>query len=207
MNPMNTPHHLKADEWCKFREGVVIPRPSKKNAGSWVNIGLKKDCQIDMQLEQGTRITVELENTDFTNEKFYKGKVVSSQKPRDDLGLYWGYEVRVVDSLAKVIEECPYEEGYDVVIGTSDKGELLSEANFSKFEGLKHAVVYFGGLEGIEGIIDEEAGTLQAKDAKSLFNMYLNTCPGQGTMSIRTEEAILVSMSGILPCLKKVGNI
>jgi len=31
MNALNLPHHLKASEWCKYREGVVIPRPAKKN--------------------------------------------------------------------------------------------------------------------------------------------------------------------------------
>lgn len=78
MNPLNTPHHFKADEWCNYREGVVIKRPQKKNQGSWTNIGFLKDCQIDLTLEENTRVTVKLEEENFTDGKFYKGKVVSS---------------------------------------------------------------------------------------------------------------------------------
>lgn len=43
MNPLNTPHHFKADEWSQYREGVVINRPNKKGKGSWVNVGLRKE--------------------------------------------------------------------------------------------------------------------------------------------------------------------
>jgi predicted SPOUT superfamily RNA methylase MTH1 len=40
-NPLDAPHHLRANEWCKYREGVIIPRPVKDKKGSWVNIGLR----------------------------------------------------------------------------------------------------------------------------------------------------------------------
>lgn len=53
MNPLNTPHHFKPDEWSQFREGVVINRPSKKGNGSWVSTGLKKDTQVDLLIEEG----------------------------------------------------------------------------------------------------------------------------------------------------------
>lgn len=51
MNPLDAPHHLRATEWCKYREGCVIKRPVKDKKGSWVNIGLYgQDCQVDIQL-------------------------------------------------------------------------------------------------------------------------------------------------------------
>ena len=43
-NPLDAPHHLRTNEWCQYREGVVIKRPIRENKGSWVNIGLTKDC-------------------------------------------------------------------------------------------------------------------------------------------------------------------
>ena len=79
--------------------------------------------------------------------------------------MYWGYQVRIADTLAEVERGSPYDEGYDIKIGTSDKGLLLEKIPFQKFEGFKHAIVYFGGLEGIEGIIEEESGTIKTKDA------------------------------------------
>lgn len=42
MNPIEAKHHLKVNEKLKYREGVVLNRPIKKDArGSWVDIGLK----------------------------------------------------------------------------------------------------------------------------------------------------------------------
>jgi hypothetical protein len=40
MNPIESRHHLKSNEFCKFREGCVVNRPVKNNEGSWVDIGL-----------------------------------------------------------------------------------------------------------------------------------------------------------------------
>ena len=42
MNPIESSHHLKTEEYCEYREGVVLNRPSKEGAGSWVDIGLLK---------------------------------------------------------------------------------------------------------------------------------------------------------------------
>ena len=50
MNPIDTPHHKRATEWSLYRDGCVISRPSKDKKGSWVNIGINKDCQIDLCL-------------------------------------------------------------------------------------------------------------------------------------------------------------
>lgn len=47
MNPIECHHHLRAHEVSEYREGVVVPRPTKKNNGSWVDIGLKAQAQID----------------------------------------------------------------------------------------------------------------------------------------------------------------
>lgn len=50
MNPLDTPHHMRATEWSQYREGVVANRPVRDDRGSWVNIGVYKDCQIDVAL-------------------------------------------------------------------------------------------------------------------------------------------------------------
>ena len=79
MNPLDAPHHIRATEWSQYREGCVIKRPVKDNKGSWVNIGLyKQDCQVDIQLQENTRVTVKLDDTQLNPEaRFYTGKVVS----------------------------------------------------------------------------------------------------------------------------------
>ena len=65
MNPLDTPHHMRATDWRPYREGVVINRPVKDVRGSWVNIGVYKDCQINVALHEGTRVTVKMDQTKF----------------------------------------------------------------------------------------------------------------------------------------------
>jgi predicted SPOUT superfamily RNA methylase MTH1 len=68
MNPLEGQHHLRGTEWCQYREGVIINRPVREAKGSWVNIGLTKECQVDMQLQEGTRVTVRLNEKTFSND-------------------------------------------------------------------------------------------------------------------------------------------
>jgi predicted SPOUT superfamily RNA methylase MTH1 len=189
MNPLDAPHHLRKDEWSKFREGVVINRPNKPGKGSWVNIGLKIDCQIDINLQHGTRVTIQIDDPQVENPKFYTGHVVSQMAPKVELGVYWGYTVRVAENLKDVFEYCPYtNEKYDLLIGTSDKGDSYQETKIAEKQTYKHALIVFGGLPGIEGIIEsDESNSIKVSDTRSLFNYYLNTCLNQGCRTIRTE--------------------
>ena len=66
VNPLEADHHLKVTEWCKYREGVIIRRPVREGRGSWANIGLYKDCQVNMMLEENTRVTVKLDQSGFS---------------------------------------------------------------------------------------------------------------------------------------------
>ena len=60
LNPLDCPHHAKADEEIHYREGVVLDKPSKETKGSFVNVGLLKEVQIDKKLNAGVRVTVEM---------------------------------------------------------------------------------------------------------------------------------------------------
>lgn len=42
LNPLDTPHHMRLEEECLYREGVVLDRPSKPGKGSFVNCGMRK---------------------------------------------------------------------------------------------------------------------------------------------------------------------
>ena len=66
-------------------------------------------------------------------------------------------------------------------------------------------LVAFGGLEGIEGIVEsEEQHASGADEVAKMFDLYLNTCTEQGTRTIRTEEAILVSLAVLVPSFRKL---
>lgn len=42
LNPLDAPHHMRAEDECPFREGVVLDRTVKKGAGSFVDVGKRK---------------------------------------------------------------------------------------------------------------------------------------------------------------------
>ena len=201
LNPLDTPHHLRADEWSKYREGVTVERPVKAESGSWVNIGLKnvgdmQDIQVDMKIVPRTRVTVELEKDEKGSKRYaeLKGKVVSAEKPRRHR--YWGYTTRVAETVNEAIEGGMYEGGYDLLLGTSDKGSLPP----STFPDYTHALLLFGGLSGLEDILESDE-TTTVKDPSSVFHYYLNLCPSQGTRTIRTEEAVLIALATLSPLL------
>uniref|UniRef100_A0A3B4ZH24 28S rRNA (uridine-N(3))-methyltransferase n=1 Tax=Stegastes partitus TaxID=144197 RepID=A0A3B4ZH24_9TELE len=205
LNPLDSPHHMRMDEESEYREGVVLDRPPKQGKGSLVNCGMRKEVRIDKQLQSGLRVTVQLSKTQtfflfivFNDlyhivHKLCKGIVVAPHVPRTEGGLYWGYTVRLASCLSSVFTESPYKEGYDLTIGTSERGSNMDQATLSPF---KHLLVVFGGLQGLEASVDTDQN-LDVSDPSVLFDLYLNTCPDQGSRTIRTEEAILISMSGL----------
>jgi hypothetical protein len=50
----------------------------------------------------------------------------------------------------------------------------------------------FGGVEGLESVVDaDESIAFSAQDTHKLFHYWLNTCPNQGSRTIRTEARVL----------------
>nr|XP_033817562.1 putative methyltransferase C9orf114 homolog [Geotrypetes seraphini] len=195
LNPLDSPHHMRIDEESEYREGVVLDRPSKPGKGSFVNCGLRKEVQIDKQLQPGLRVTVHLDKNQKSESRVWKGCVVSPYSPRAVAGLFWGYRVRLASCLNAVFTEGPFKDGYDLSIGTSERGSSVDTVTLPSF---RHALVVFGGLQGLEASVDNDQ-SLEVTDPSVLFNMYLNTCPRQGSRTIRTEEAILISLSVLRP--------
>ena len=108
--------------------------------------------------------------------------------------------------------------GYDLVIGTSENGmvpgspEALaaaeevgggSKGGVVALKPFRHLLIVFGGLSGLESVVDaDEQLNVSKEDTSSLFDMYLNTCPSQGSRTIRTEEALLITMSLLTPSIQ-----
>eukprot|EP01138_Halocafeteria_seosinensis_P000650 gb/GECG01000666.1/.p1 GENE.gb/GECG01000666.1/~~gb/GECG01000666.1/.p1 ORF type:complete len:410 (+),score=49.29 gb/GECG01000666.1/:1-1230(+) len=235
LNPLAAPHHLRQDEWCRYREGVVLDRPlsnKKAKQGSLVNVGLHKECRIDVTLVAGVRVTVEMdERTRPPNTKKLEltgansrldtappqdpenfpqnsslptkvllGRAVSPRAPREQLGVYWGYEVRIANTFSEVFTKCPYDEGYDLTVGTSERGhESIDNPHFN-LPPFKHMLLVFGGVNGLEDALDADESLAFLKgDIASLFDKWVNTCPRQGSGTIRTEEAVVTSLAAFQP--------
>nr|KJB12560.1 hypothetical protein B456_002G024100 [Gossypium raimondii] len=158
---------------------------------SMSGLPIGKNVVVDQALGPGKRVTVAMgtnQNLDYDLPR----QVVSPSKPREDTGTYWGYKVRYASNISSVFSDCPYKGGYDHLIGTSEHGIVVksSQLNLPAF---RHLLIAFGGLLGLEKSVEED-NKLKGKNVRDIFNMYLNTCPHQGSRTIRTEEALLISL-------------
>ena len=83
-----------------------------------------------------------------------------------------------------------------MIIGTSERGESVDKLERKKFS---HCLVVFGGVKGLEFSFskDKELKDGGVEQVTDLFDKWINTVPSQGSRTIRTEEAILVSLSAM----------
>jgi len=192
MNPLNIPHHKQ--DHPLFREGIVSTNPSKPGKGSLIYYGVQREIQTDRLLEAGLRVTVKLEKT-VEGQKKLNGKIVSPQTPRLENSIYWGYSVRLAKNFSEVFQKNPFKSQgkYDLVIGTSENGISVEDAELKSFQ---HCLVVFGGLQGLEAAMENDE-TLKASKPTELFDAYLNTCMDQGSRTIRTEEALFISLAAL----------
>jgi len=193
LNPLGCPHHLLQHEEFPFREGIVLKSGDRSNTTSKVDVGLKWPINVNERISDGSRVTVQM---DYQNSNNPQGRVVSTDQVYQQ-GLYWGYKVRQASSLAAVLTECPYKGGYDVTLGTSDKGAPVDTLQLPAY---RHLLIVFGGVDGLESAVGRDSN-LETDDPRHVFDLYINTCPGQGCRTIRTEEAIPITLTALAPKL------
>jgi predicted SPOUT superfamily RNA methylase MTH1 len=90
-----------------------------------------------------------------------------------------------------------------MTVGTSERGvdveALYAEDEEQRVGSFKHLLVVFGGVAGLEVAVknDAELQKLGVTEAKDVFDRWVNVCPGQGSRTIRTEEAIWIGLQGL----------
>lgn len=193
LNPLDSQHHLRVTSEFLYREGYVTNKPHPK--GCFVNAGLLNDVLVDKQLPEGIRCTVKLPSNSDLKCKKLKGKIVSPSEPRKNTGIYWGYNVRIANSISQVFTQSPYDDGYDCVVGTSDKGSNVQSLT-NKSLNYNHLLLVFGGIFGLEAALEND-DNLNDEDPSVLFDHYLNVVPNQGSRTIRTEEAVLITLAAL----------
>ncbi|XP_016973690.2 putative methyltransferase C9orf114, partial [Drosophila rhopaloa] len=193
LNPLDTPHHLRQQSMFRYREGVICDKKAKEGH-SYANVGLLNDVLVDKAIEPGVRVTVKMEPQSETSRK-QKGTLVSPDEPRRETGVYWGYQVRIAHSLSEIFTKSPYDSGYDVTLGTSDRGTNVHEVPNRSYS-FKHMLIVFGGLQGLESALSNDE-KLTVDDPELLFDHYVNVLPRQGSRTIRTEEALLIALAAL----------
>ncbi|PKU66076.1 putative methyltransferase C9orf114 [Dendrobium catenatum] len=202
--PLDAPHHVRKHEWTPFREGITLEVDASGPKGTLVDVGLSKNVKLEQVLMPGLRVTVAMgagRNIETDSLK----KVVGQNSPREEMGIYWGYKVRYAPNFSSVFKSCPYKDSYDCIVGTSEHGAVInsSELCLPKFQ---HLLIAFGGLGGLEESIEED-DDLKGKGVHEIFHSYLNTCPHQGSRTIRTEEAIFISLQYFQEPIIRAGRV
>ena len=158
-----------------------------------VNSGEDELVYLEAEIPPYTRVTL-------GSESGSKVEAVAPSEPRERDGWCWGYNVRVADSLSNVLTECPFEGGYDLTFGTSERGRPVSEiAGDDTVPQFNHLLVVFGGVAGIEVAVkaDKELRKLELESPEKLFDYWVDLVPGQGSRTIRTEEAVWLGLMGV----------
>ena len=224
---LDMPHHLRKHEWCQYREGVTkleLPHKRDRKIGrmlpghTYISTGLDIRVFVPGIIAPETRVTVKFK--DKVRSEGIPGnellaEAVAPSAPREEAGYYWGYSVRSASCLSAVLTECSFDGGYDLTIGTSERGVPVSTLD-SKRKSTSHSVpefahmmVVFGGVAGLEVAVkaDKELEGLGVKGPEALFDHWVNLCPGQGSRTIRTEEAVWLGLMGLRNVVLRKGKI
>jgi len=227
---LDMPHHLRAEEWLQYREGVTLEpqrhghelgQKKRGKGGEWqeeeapqetlVNAGLSQPVKVDAAIPANTRVTLKFNENGPTEQP--TASAISPDAPREEGGYYWGFAPRLASSLSTVFTECPFPRGYDYSIGTSERGiplqDLLSPHSSSSSEddnnrptptipGWQHLLIVFGGVAGLEvALQNDKALKGKVTQASELFDAWVNLVQGQGSRTIRTEEAVWIGLMGL----------
>jgi predicted SPOUT superfamily RNA methylase MTH1 len=161
-----------------------------------VDIGMAEPITISESIPPRTRLTVQMKDDG-------SAEPVHPATPRTEGGFFWGYTVRKCGSLSNVFTQSPYEDGYDVSIGTSERGVPLSRAfpPSDRTLSFSHLLVVFGGPRGLEFAAMNDGDLSEMNIAqgrtKELFDHWVNVVPNQGTRSIKTDEAMLIALMSL----------
>ncbi|KAI0172497.1 DUF171-domain-containing protein [Hypoxylon sp. FL1284] len=199
MASLDMPSHPHPTDWLPYCEGVTVAGAPE---GTLVDVG-RKDGPVTIgdKVPPKTRITVRVDDRDPS-----RAEPVEPRAPRAEGGYYWGYSVRRCGSLATVFEECAFDGGYDLSIGTSERGLSIPEAFPDKKKGreplsFSHLLIVFGGPRGLEYAAENDPqlngmGIVRGR-TKELFDHWINVLPGQGSRTIRTDEALFIGLAGL----------
>ena len=224
---LDIPSHLRKSEWCQYREGVTVARPKAAEGvntdpsptkGTPVQTGLRQSVYVEDEIPENSRVTVKFNDKEAPRgpqADSLSAEAVAPSAPREEAGYYWGYTVRTASSISTVITECPFDGGYDVTIGTSERGVPLLEVltansgsnNTTPIPPFNHLLLVLGGVAGLETAVksDGELQKMGVTNPKDLFDFWVNVLPGQGSRTIRTEEALWLTLMGLRQVVTEKG--
>lgn len=189
--PLQTPPHRvpQSIQECKendIREGVVI---AQRGETLIVDVGLERSLECRGNVAVGTRLTIQMTRLG----KNLIGEIIEPSK----ISIYWGCRVRQSKfNLGTLIEK----ERFDLKIGTSRYGTKALDVWSKISDSLKNVgsvLVAFGSPRlGLKEVLNQEGRT-----PSETFDFFINTVPDQNVTTVRTEEALLISL-GLLNAMR-----
>ncbi len=179
--PLRIPSHTVTSE-AEYREGIVTSVGSDRSVR--VDVGYDSPIPLEIpprELKKGERVSVRI----CSRSNVKHAELVNKK----DIPLYWGYEVRTAKSLHDALAE---NDG--LRIATSAKGraldlELLSEIGENAKQRDKVSVAFGSPSKGLDVILLDEGHKLEDHSS-----YVVNAVPGQGASTVRTEEAVFVTL-------------
>jgi hypothetical protein len=176
--PLRTPHHPLESTNSSFREGFVLKSGAKS---SIVDIGFRSPVECPLPLPINRRVTL----------KLVSGSWLPSSK--EEVPYYWGYNVILeFKGLAQLLSS----HRYDFSIATSRLGRPLTsvaaDLRRALSESIRVALLFGSPAEGLHEIIKKEGAHIE-----DLADLVVNTIPDQGTATVRTEEAVMISLAAL----------
>jgi predicted SPOUT superfamily RNA methylase MTH1 len=185
--PHNVPHSIRECEVGDWREGVIV---SGRGNNLLVDVGLEKVLEATGDYPVGRRVTTRITKI----AKNLVGEIVDEMRisvaEPSTSEMYWGYQVTNANSaLGKFVKN----RDFDLKIGTSRYGSSVrsvwSRLTLS-LKTAKQTMIAFGSPKiGLKEILAQED-----EIPEDVFDYYVNTVPGQGVATVRTEEAVLISL-------------
>jgi predicted SPOUT superfamily RNA methylase MTH1 len=179
--PLHMPSHPSVAEprIGEIREGLVI----ESGASSTVNAGLRVAVQVPSKLRLLERVTIRLVRISPQ----LQGELAEATR----LPIYWGFRVtRTNLTLGRLIRS----RSQDLTISTSRRGkavrEVLDDLTLRWKSSQRPLVVFGSPSEGVPEILAKEGA-----DLIKMVDFNLNMIPDQGVETVRTEEAVLATMS------------
>lgn len=182
LHPIKAPHHKPLEDIKVIRAGDIRTGVIAKVKGQlFVEVGLGSLIPFTGQGFEGKKVNV----------KFIAPhpNLRAIEASEADIDSYWGYEVKDVPSITRLIAGL---ENTETVI-TSRKGSYFKnvEGKFNeRIRIVQNLLVVFGAPKhGVHELIAKEGGNL--KSVGFVVNMF----PDQGTETVRLEEAVLGSLA------------
>ncbi len=179
--PLRMPSHPNVGEprMGEIREGLVIESGTK----SIVNAGFRAPVEVSSKLKPQERVTIKLVRTSPS----LQGDLIEPTR----LPIYWGFRVtRTNLTLGKLMGN----RRQDLTISTSRRGRIVREALNDltlRWKSSRRPLVLFGSpSQGVPEILAKEGA-----DITKMVDFNLNMIPNQAVETIRTEEAVLATLS------------